>query len=337
LGLLDLYRARSEGRFTLKHWVEAWIISTRFFALPWAMLNCLFGAALAGLSDWQTALAASAVVGLVLLAAHFRNNYRDVELGVDRYVDSVEEARRTISTIKPYTAAAWLVPLRITSVRFQKVNEYASLALATLLYALYVFPRVPLTLPVFLLGVFLAESYADFWKRAGLGDVAIFMGHGYSSTLFGYLSQGVAGPAALLVGLVPGLASGLMYPIDQYLDISTGSGQRSGSRIAVALLRSGIPLSAYVVLAYSAFAAAVYALVEIGAYPRGVLVVLATLPLVVASAVRLKRNPEKAIRDMVATLVFLVPLLMFTGVLFRQRVEELMGLLLGLLARLPRP
>jgi 1,4-dihydroxy-2-naphthoate octaprenyltransferase len=313
LGVLDLYEARRRGRFTLKHWVEAWIISTRFFALPWAMLYCLFGATLAGVRDWQVAAAASLVTGLVLLAAHFRNNYRDVELGVDRYVDSVEEARKTISIIKPYTAAAWLVPLRITSVRFQKANEYASLAVATALYALYVLPRAPLTLPVFILGVFFAESYTDLWKRRGLGEIAVFMGHGYLSTLFGYLSQ-AADPRALLVGLAPGLVSGLAYTVDQYVDLKSDFVVRVRN-LAEAWFKSELPLSLYVLLVYAFFIAATHILVTAGVYPRGVLIVLAALPLVLVNAPRLEYNRDRALRDLVLTIVVAVPLLMFLGAL----------------------
>jgi 1,4-dihydroxy-2-naphthoate octaprenyltransferase len=313
VGVLELYEARRRGEFGFKHYLQAWVISTRFFALPWAMLNCLFGAALAGLGDWQAALAASAVVGLTLLAAHFKNNYRDVELGVDRYVDSVEEARRLISTIKPYTAAAWLVPLRITSVRFQRANELASLLLAATLYALLVFPRQPLTLPVFVLGVFFAESYTDVWKRRGLGEVACFMGHGYLSTLFGYLTQ-AADPRALLVGLAPGLVSGLVYSVDQYVDLRSDFVQRVRS-LAEVWFRSELPLSLYVLVAYTFFVAVTHILVTAGVYPRGVLVVLATLPLVLVNAPRLEYNRERALRDTALTMVFLIPLLMLLGAL----------------------
>jgi 1,4-dihydroxy-2-naphthoate octaprenyltransferase len=277
------------------------------------MLYCLFGAALAGLRDWQAALAASIVTGLVLLAAHFRNNYRDVELGIDRYVESSERAERIISTIKPYTAAAWLVPLRITSTRFQRVNEAASLALSAILYALLVFPKQPLTLPVFLLGVFFAESYTDLWKRRGLGEVACFMGHGYLSVLFGYLTQAVD-QRALLAGLVPGLVSGLIYSVDQYVDLRSDFVVRVRS-LAEVWFKSELPLSLYVLVVYTLFIATTHILVTAGIYPRGVLVVLATLPLVLVNAPRLEYNRDKALRDMVLTMVSLVPLLMLLGVL----------------------
>jgi 1,4-dihydroxy-2-naphthoate octaprenyltransferase len=313
LGVLELYEARRSGRFTLRHYVQAWVISTRFFALPWAMTFCLFGAALAGVRDWQVAVVASIVTGLALLAAHFRNNYRDVEVGIDRYVDSVEEARRVISTIKPYTAAAWLVPLRITSIRFQKVNEYASLLLAALLYALYVLPKAPLTLPVFVLGVFFAETYTDVWKRRGLGEIACFMGHGYLSTLFGYLSQAVD-LRALLVGVVPGLISGLVYSIDQYVDLKSDFVVRVRN-LAEAWFKSELPLSLYVLIAYAFFVASTHIFVTVGIYPRGVLIVLATLPPVLVNAPRLEYNRERALRDMVLTMVVAIPLLMFLGAL----------------------
>jgi 1,4-dihydroxy-2-naphthoate octaprenyltransferase len=311
-GIRELYEARRAGRFTLRHHLEAWVISTRFFALPWPMLYCLFGASLAGIRDWGSVVAASVVVCLVLLAGHFRNNYRDVELGVDRYVETLEEAERTVSTLKPYTAAAWLVPLRITSVGFQRVNEYLFLGLSLATYALTLGSRLH-TLPVYLLGVFFAETYTDVWKRRGLGEVAAFMGHGYLSTLFGYLSQ-AADPRALLVGLVPGLASGLAYSVDQYVDIRTDFVRRVRS-LAEAWFNSRLPLSLYVLVVYTFFLGVLHVFVTAGVYPRGVLLVFATLPLVLANAPRLEYSRERALRDLVLTMVVLVPLLMLVGAL----------------------
>jgi 1,4-dihydroxy-2-naphthoate octaprenyltransferase len=277
------------------------------------MLYCLFGAVLAGVRDWWTAMAAAAATALVLVAGHFRNNYRDVELGIDRYVESPEEAERLISTIKPYTAAAWLVPLRITPVGFQKVNEAVFLLLSVVLYALYVLPRSWLTLPVFLLGVLFAETYTDFWKRRRLGEVAAFMAHGYLSTLFGYLAQS-ADPRALLVGLAPGLISGLAYSVDQYVDLRSDFAVRVRS-LAEAWFKSELPLSLYVLVAYMFFTAVVHVLVTAGVYPRGVLLVLASLPLVLYYAPMLDYERERAMRAAALTYVWLVPALMLLGAL----------------------
>ena len=314
MSIFELYKARREGKFTLKHYIEAWAISTRAFAIPWPTLYVLFGAALAGARDWWTALAASAVVGLVLLAGHFRNNYRDVELGIDKYVDSPEEAGKLISNIKPYTAAAWLVPLRITSVRFQKVNEYLSLALSAVVYILFLNPLAnPYTLPIYLLGVFFAETYTDVWKKKRLGEIAAFMGHGYLSTLFGYLTQAVD-LRALLVGIAPGLISGLTYSVDQYMDLRSDFVYRVRS-LAEAWFVSELPLSLFVALAYMSFIAFTHIFVTAGIYPRGVLLVVATLPVLLYYLPAIEYRRDFGIQRIAMIFVGLIPLLMFLGAL----------------------
>lgn len=317
MGLYELWRARTEERFKLKHYLYAWLISARPFAIPWVTLFTLFGALLAGIESTERALASCLIVVFATLAAHFNNNYKDVELGFDKYVKTPEEAELICSTIKPYTAASWIVPLGITSVRFQKVNEYIFIALAVATY-LWFFRENPytmmVTLPVVAMGLALARTYVSVFKRARLGEVAVFLGHGFGTVALGYLSQKPDVLMALLAGVPTGLISALVYSVDQFVDIRTDFVERVRS-IYESWFNSRMPLGLYVLLAMAFWYNVVVAWVATGVYPRGVLIVLATLPLVLFIAPQLEYQRYKALAKLVFTAVFLVPALMCTGAL----------------------
>ena len=309
----ELWRARVEGRFTLKHWVYAWLVSARLFAVPWVALYTVFGALLAGLRDPVAALGAVLAASLALLASHFRNNYRDVELGVDRYVESIEEAERVVSTAKPYTAAAWIVPLRITPVWFQKANEVLCLALSIAVYVLLVNPfERPLTVVPVALGLAMALTYTDFFKPSGRGEMAIFVGHGFSTTTLGYLTQSDDIVRAVLAGVAPGFISALAYSVDQYVDIKTDFVRRVRN-IAEAWFNSRLPLGLYVLASYFAFLHLVTIMVVAGVYPVHVMLVYAATPAVILSSARVEYDRENGLRDAVLSLVVLVPGLMALG------------------------
>jgi len=313
MDIYELWRARLEGRFTLRHWLLAWAISTRFFAVPWVAGYTLFGVLLAGIRDFVAALGACLVVAFTLLVAHFRNNYRDVELGIDKFVDDPEEARRVVSSLKPYTAAAWLVPLRITPIWFQKLNELLFLGLSLTTYILLVEPLSrPLTIPFYILGMAMALTYTDYWKRKRLGEVAAFLGHGLATTSFGYMSQGGDLFSAILAGVVPGFISALAYSVDQYLDIKTDFVERVRS-IAEAWFNSRLPLGIYVLAIVAFYYHILTAWVAVGIYPRGVLITYVLLPFFMFSIARIEYDREKGIRDVALLAVTLLPLLMCLG------------------------
>lgn len=309
----ELWRARVEGRFGLKHYVKAWIISTRAFALPWAVGYALFGALLAGVSDWSAALGACITVSLVLLAGHFINNYRDVERGVDPIVSDPEEARKIISSIKPYTAAAWIVPLQITSIRFQKASAVAMLLLSMLAYCLLV-PKTLYTLVFYVIGVFMAISYTDFWKPKRIGEAAAFIGHGFATTAFGYLAQSPDILNAMLAGVVPGFISALAYSVDQYLDIKTDFVERVRS-IAEAWFNSRLPLGLYVLAIVAFLYHLLTAWVALGIYPKGVLLAYILLPFYLLTIARVEYDREKGVRDAAVLTTIALPLIMCVGVL----------------------
>ncbi|MEM1820354.1 MAG: hypothetical protein QXU64_02050 [Thermofilaceae archaeon] len=264
-------------------------------------------------------IASIAAVVCALLASHFNNNYMDVVLGVDRYVDSPEEAERLCSTIKPYTAAAWIVPLRITSVEFQKINEHLFLALAVIIYALAYSRDITAliaTLPVAALGIILVKGYTAFFKPRRLGELACFLGHGFGATAFGYLSQRPDPIMAFLAAIPPGLISALAYSVDQFVDIKTDFVQRVRA-VYESWFNSRMPLGLYVIVAFAFWINTVIAWVAAGIYPRGVLLVMALTPLVLYYAPQLEYDRERALARVFLITVFLVPLLMCVGALIR--------------------
>ncbi|MEM1522280.1 MAG: hypothetical protein QXU69_04600 [Thermofilaceae archaeon] len=319
MNVYELWRARIEGRFGLKHYAYAWIVSARPFAAPWVALFTLFGALLAGVSSFDRAIASCAVSVLLLLASHFNNNYRDVELGIDRYVDSPDEAERIISSVKPYTAASWLVPLRITGTRFQKSNEALMIALAIVTYLKYFHNDVEIlmaTLPVLALGVALARTYTSVFKRRGLGELAVFLGHGFGTSALGYLSQRVDPVNAVLVAIPTGLISALAYSVDQFVDIRTDFVRRVRSMYE-SWFNSRMPLGLYVLISVSMWLNIVVAWVAAGIYPRGVLLVLSIVPLALFLAPQLEYDRHRALRNVALLCVVLVPVLMCLGAVVR--------------------
>lgn len=315
MDIYELWRARIEGRFGLKHYIYAWFISSRAFAVPWVALYTLFGALLAGINSVEMAIASILIVSFILLASHFNNNYKDVEMGVDSYIDSPEEAKRVCSQIKPYTAAAWIVPLRITSVRFQKANEFLFIALALALYVYFYTRNIEIliaTLPIAVLGLTLARTYTTFFKPRKLGEMAAFLGHGFGSTAFGYLSQNPDIIMAVLVSIPPGLLSALAYSIDQFIDIKTDFIMRVRT-IYESWFNSKMPLGLYVIVIFAFWTNTVVAWVAAGLYPRGTLLVLSLIPVVLFIAPQLEYDRERALLKTIIIGVILTPLLLCIG------------------------
>jgi len=313
LGVEDLWVARRSGRFGISEYAKAWLISARLFAVPWVFLFTLFGAMLAGVSDWRSAIGACITSSLVLLASHFMNNYRDVELGVDRLVSDPDEARKIISSIKPYTAAAWVVPLGITSIGFQKANMMLCLIASAAVFASLVKVNV-FNIIFYLVGVVTALTYTDFWKRKRLGEVSAFIGHGFSTTSFGFLSQSTDVVSAIIAGVVPGFISALIYSVDQYMDLKSDFVVRVRS-IAESWSKSKLPLSVYVLAIIAFIYHMITSWVAMGVYPKGVLVTYALVPFILYVIPKLEFEREKALMEAALVCTFALPLLMCVGTL----------------------
>ena len=311
MSIHELWEARREGKFGFAHYVKAWVISARLFAVPWVLLYTLFGAVLAGVTDVKAAIGACVTTSLVLLTSHFMNNYRDVVRGVDPIVTDPAEAERIASRAKSYTAAAWVVPLQITSITFQKANAIGLLIASMITYALLV-PINWYTLAFYFLGVIMALTYTDFWKPMRLGEVAAFLGHGFSTVTFGYLSQSPDILAAVLAGIPAGLISALAYSVDQFVDIKTDFVERVRS-IYEAWFNSRMPLGLYVIVAVMLYLNVLIAWVAAGIYPPGTLLAMAVIPPVLFRAPALEWDRDRALRDLALLVTWLLPALMCAG------------------------
>jgi 1,4-dihydroxy-2-naphthoate octaprenyltransferase len=309
--LRELYERSRSGRLTLPDRLYLALVSARPFAWPWAALLVLFGAALAGIRHPYAAAGAvlAAIAGVT--AGHYRNNYRDLELGVDRPMSSIDDV--PTSAAKPYTAAAILVPLGITSARFQRALEYSSLALS-LLAALLFLPLNPLTVSFYALGVAVAELYTDVFKRRGLGELAIFLGYGVATVGLGCASQGCPWQLAALAGIPPGALSALSYGLDQFVDIRDNFVRRVRA-VYESWFNSRMPVGLYIILAVVVFYNLLIAYVAAGLYPRGTLLSLAALPIVLFYAPMLDYDMERALGVVVPVAVWLLPLTLFLGAL----------------------
>jgi len=307
MSVMELYEKR--GSYTARDWLELWVISARVFALPWVVLFTLFGGLLVGVSNWVTMGIGMLIVALVTMSGHFINNFRDVELGIDKFVDSPERAKKTISTLKPYTAASWLVPLRITSIRFQKLNAIALALIAFILQCLFMPLR---TWPAFIIGSTVALTYTDFFKRKHLGEVAAFLGHGFSTVLYGVLSQSTSFLYGSVAAVPPALLSSLAYSVDQFIDIKTDFVYRVRS-IYESWFNSKMPISLYVIIALWAFIMVVIAWVAAEIYPKNILLIMAIIPLILYYAPMLDWDRENGLQKVAMIATFLIPGLFCLG------------------------
>jgi len=307
MSVMELYEKR--GNYTARDWLKLWLISARVFALPWVVLYTLFGGLLVEVSNWVTIGIGMLIVALVTMSGHFINNYRDVELGIDKFVDSPERAKKTISTIKPYTAASWLVPLRITSIQFQKLNAIALALIAFILQCLFMPLR---TWPAFIIGFIVALTYTDFFKRKHIGEVTAFLGHGFSTVLYGVLSQSPDFLYGLVAAVPPALLSSFAYSVDQFIDIKTDFVYRVRS-VYESWFNSKMPLGLYVIVAFWAFIMVVIAWIAAGIYPKNTLLIMAIIPLILYYAPMLDWDRENGLQKVAAIATFLIPGLFCLG------------------------
>jgi len=306
----ELYRARVEGRFGPRHWLQAFIISTRWFAALWILLVYVAGSSWSlwrhGVFwlGWDTWLAVLAAVEGILLLSHFYNNYRDYEKGIDRGID-VEEALRA----KPYTAANLMVPLGITPVWAQKLWALGSAALAAagVWYAAGRLPWGWQLWPLLAWGYVGALTYTELAKPRGLGELWVFL-----KVLTVYEAAAVAAhgfdPAALLAAAPLGFAGAFFYSIDQYQDARSDFARRVRN-FAILLWRSGVPLSVYMMLGYTFYVALTHMAVTLGVQPpAALLLAAATWPAMMVIATLYHVDRGKALKLGVFMFIYMAPL-----------------------------
>ncbi len=179
-------------------------------------VNTLLGATLAGfnLRDW---ILAFVITSCVLLVSHFINAWRDFVKGLDR----VEGGSR----VKPYTVASQVLPRGWLSLRVVKVSALAFLLLSFILVLLFAPRRFDLWI-LYCIGVAIALTYTDFFKPRGLGEIALFLGHGFGTTTFAYSFVKPINAEAISAGVLLGVFASVCYTIDQYQDVETDFARR---------------------------------------------------------------------------------------------------------------
>jgi len=277
--------------------VKAWFIASRPFAIPWILVNTFLGASLAGfdLGKW---LLASAIVSLILLAAHYINNWRDFVRGFDRLENG--------SSAKPYTAASQLLPRGELT-----VNDMKGATIIALCASLVLMGFVPRRLDVWLLyilGVLVALTYTDFFKPKGFGEVALFLGHGFGASTFAYSLIRPVTAEALVAGTLLGLLAGMAYTVDQWQDVETDFARRV-KNYAYMIARANMRLSTFFYFAVTAVVTIHLAFVLMGVLRASTLKALLLMPLFHFAGVLLDYQFEKGVwASLIA--IWLYPILM---------------------------
>jgi len=243
-------------------------IAARPFALPWVAVNTLLGISLAGfhLMQWFVAFV---IVGLVLTASHYINNWRDYVRGFD----AIENG----STGKSYTLASKLLPAGLLSTADMIHGALVMLGLSAMLMLLYAPHRLDVW-GLYALGVFLALTYTDVFKPKGFGEIALFLGHGWSTTTFAYAIVKPVGIDGFVAGILLGMLAALAYTLDQLPDVETDFGKKARD-LAYIMFKAEIRPSSYVWFTASAISFLTVAFVLLGWLPKEMLLGLLSMPL----------------------------------------------------------
>lgn len=243
-------------------------LAARPFAIPWIFVNTLLGATLAGI-DWFKWFTAFVIVGSILVASHYINSWRDFVRGFD----SLENGSKP----KAYTAGSQVLPAGLLDTSDVVRGALVMLALGTALMIVYA-PRRMDSWFLFALGVFVALTYSDFWKVKGLGEIALFLGHGFGASTFAYSFIKPIDITAISAGILLGLLAGIVYTLDQYPDVETDFGKKAKD-IAFLMFHAEVKPSSYLWFAITAVSSLLVAFVLLSWLPRELLTSLFTLPI----------------------------------------------------------
>jgi len=258
--------------------------AARPFAIPWVFVNTLLGATLAGI-DWLKWLVAFVMVGMVLVASHYINSWRDFIRGFDK----LEEG----STAKPYTSASQILPRGLLDTSDVTRGALVLLALATALMVVYAPRRLDVWL-LYALGLFCAVTYTDFFKVHAIGEIPLFLGHGFGASTFAYSLIKPIDSTAIAVGILLGLWSAMAYTLDQYKDVETDFAKRAKD-LAYLMFKAQIKPSAYVWFVGSATTTLAVAFVIVGILPTEFLSSLSILPLVHITGIVIDYDFDKGV------------------------------------------
>lgn len=264
--------------------LKAWITAGRFFAAPWILVNTYLGVQLAGFSI-EAWLLSFAIVFSILLASHYMNAWRDYVLGLDKLENG--------SKAKTYTAASQLIPRGEFTVKEAKVATVGWLLIAIGLFIMFAPKRID-TIAILILGIFVAVTYTDFWKRNGLGEIALFLGHGFGALTFAYSFVKPITPEAIAVGIILGLWAGMCYTIDQWQDVETDFAKRI-KNYAYMIAKANMKISTFYYFSVTAIISIHFGFVLMGILPVSTLKVLLLLPMYHFTGVLLDYKLEKGI------------------------------------------
>ena len=278
--------------------LKAWIIAGRFFAAPWIFVNTLLGVKLAGF-DFKTWMLSFVIVLSVLLAGHYLNAWRDYTLGFDQLENG--------SKAKPYTAASQVLPRGWLTLKEVKLSTFVFFALSIIIFILYA-PKRADTIALFIMGLSIAIAYSDYLKPRGLGEIGLFLGHGFGASTFAYSLVRPITAEALAAGTLLGLLAGMVYTVDQWIDAETDFARRV-KNYAYLIAKAEMRLSTFFYFAVTAVVTIHLAFVLMGILRASTLKALLLMPLFHFSGVFLDYHFEKGVW-VALTAIWLYPILM---------------------------
>ena len=278
--------------------LKAWIIAGRFFAAPWILVNTLLGVKLAGF-NFKAWILGFIIVFSALLASHYLNAWRDYVKGFDKPENG--------SKAKPYTAASQVLPQGWLSLKEVKLSTFAFFALSIIIFILYAPKRLD-TIALFIMGLFIAATYSDWWKPKGFGEVALFLGHGFGASTFAYSLIKPITAEALATGTLLGLLAGVAYTVDQWQDVETDFARRV-KNYAYLIAKAEMRLSTFFYFAVTAVVTIHLAFVLMGILRASTLKALLLMPLFHFAGVLLDYQFEKGVW-VALTAIWLYPILM---------------------------
>jgi len=276
---------------------RVYFAAARPFAWPWVIVNAGAAVALAHGSLYDFLMASLIVVALVTVS-HYVNNWRDYVRGVDRPVGG--------STAKNYTAASQLIPSGLMTVGENKALALTSQAIGTLAF-LFV-PHTPWTIGFFLLGTFLSWTYTDLFKPRGIGEVALFLGHGFGTAMFAYSLVRPPTLTAASFGVLVGLWAAFMLTLDQYPDVKASDLERRVKSMASLLAGSQLSPGQFLTGAATMIYVVQVATVLLHWLPLTSLATVVLLPLIHLDSMILENNYGKGMTLFLVTMM-LYPLL----------------------------
>lgn len=219
-----------EDGFKVK--VASWISAGRFVFFPWILLNSLFGAVLGGfqLFDWFFSFLVSFSM---LTMGHYINDWRDFVNGLDKMKDGSKE--------KPYTDAPEILPRGLLSLNTIKISALF-FGIAGIILLVICFEFNVDTYLFFVIGALTSLTYTDFAKPQGIGEIYLFLGHGFSTVCFTYSIINGIDLVGLLGGCLLGFWAATAYTVDQWKDIQVDY-DNGISTLAHKLSKNGVEVS----------------------------------------------------------------------------------------------